>query len=75
MNMEQASTFLSGSILVMLALIVVFIGAVIINNIIYKFWKPIKLWQFHEYPPARFATPEELGKTEPKMTDTKPTDK
>ena len=68
--MEQASTFLSGSILIMLGLIVVFIGMVVVNNIIYKYWKPVKLWQFHDYPPSRFATAEEVQKMEPVIEDT-----
>lgn len=70
--MEQASVFLSGSILIMLGLIVVFIGLVAINNVIYKFWKPIKLWQFHDYPPSRFATHDEVQKMEPQIGEDPP---
>jgi len=44
MSLEQASTFFIGSLLTMLGFIVVVSGIVIINNIIHKYWKPIKLF-------------------------------
>lgn len=57
MNIEQASTFLVGSILTTMGFVVI-IGAVIfVNNILHKYWKPVKIftpdsWQaFH--PPAQ----------------------
>jgi hypothetical protein len=44
MDMDQAAVFLGGSILTMLGFIVVIIGIVAINNIISKFWKPVKIF-------------------------------
>lgn len=72
MDMDQAAVFLAGSVLTMLGLIVVVIGFVIINNIVHKYWKPIKIftpdsWQIGPAS-ARFAEPHELDKSnEPKI--------
>jgi hypothetical protein len=43
MNIEQASNFLISSILFSLAIVVLVIAITVINNIFYKYWKPIKL--------------------------------
>jgi hypothetical protein len=51
MDMTQAAIFLAGSILTMIAFIVIVIGIVIINNIIHKHWKTITIWKFDSYPP------------------------
>ena len=61
MDIDQAATFLAGSILISLGFVIVIIGVVTVNNIISKFWKPIK-W-IHDMPgmaPHRFATAEEV---------------
>ena len=44
MSMEQAAVFLAGSILTMLGFIVVVGAAVIINNILSNFWKPVTIF-------------------------------
>ena len=64
MDMDQAAVFLAGSILTALGFIVVFIAVVIINNILSKYWKPVKLWRFEEHP-GRFASQDELGRIAP----------
>lgn len=51
MDMDQAAVWLAGSILTMLGFIVVIGGIIIINNILHKYWKPVKLFTFTEYPP------------------------
>lgn len=66
MTIEQASTFLVGSILTMLGFIIVVGGVVIINNIFHKYWKPVRFltedsWTVFGTQP-RFASPEELEK-------------
>lgn len=66
MDMDQAAVFLAGSILTMTGLIVIVAGAVIINNIIHRYWKSFG-WKFfpgwmNETPP-RFAEPHELDKS------------
>jgi hypothetical protein len=58
MDMDQAAVFLAGSILTALGFIVIIAGIVAINNIIYKYWKPLN-WMpdaFRE-PPLRFIEP------------------
>jgi hypothetical protein len=59
MDMDKASMFLSGSILVMLGIVVVIGGLLIINNLIHKFWKPVTLVKWNEPEPVRFMTAEE----------------
>ena len=45
MTIEQASSFLTSSILFMIAVIVITAGIVTINNIIHKYWKSFG-WKF-----------------------------
>jgi len=71
MDMDQAAVFLAGSILTMVGLIVIVAGAVVINNVIHKYWKSFG-WKFIptalDQPPMRFAEPHELDKSnEPKV--------
>jgi len=60
MNLDQASVFFTGSILIMLGFVVITAGVVAINNLLYRYWKPVKMFKFldHPYPP-RFMTPQE----------------
>ena len=59
MNIAQASTFFSGSILVMCGFIVVCVGIIVINNLFHKYWKPVPLFKISDYPTSRFMTDEE----------------
>jgi len=52
MDMTQAAFFLAGSILFMLGLVVIISGAIAINNLLHKFWKPVRIWRFETYPPS-----------------------
>jgi hypothetical protein len=65
--MDQSAVFLAGSILTMLGFTVVIIGIVAINNIIHKFWKPVRIFTSDSWfnPPARFASQEELDRLAP----------
>ena len=70
MDMDQAAVFLAGSVLTMLGLIVLVAGAVVINNIIHKYWKSFgwKLFPSWSESSYRFAEPHELDKSkEPKV--------
>jgi hypothetical protein len=67
MNMDQAAVFLAGSILTVMGFIVVVAGVVAINNILHKYWKPVRMFtadSWHFNPPVRYATDEELAKLE-----------
>ena len=49
MEIAQAATFLAGSILVCLGIVVIGLALVVLNNIFHKYWKPLHIWQFHVY--------------------------
>ena len=57
MTVEQSSIFFIGSILTMLGFIVVVAGIVIINNIIHRYWKPVRIFTLDSWyvnPPPQF---------------------
>ena len=73
MDMDQAAVFLAGSVLTALGFIVVVIGLVVINNIIARHWRPIRIFTEDSWKvlggPARFAEPHEVEKSqEPSLT-------
>ena len=71
MDMDQAAVWLAGSILTMLGIIVIVSSAVVINNIIHKFWKPIRIFTADSWnlnPPSRFITPEDMNEIKNKET-------
>ena len=45
MDIDQAAVFLAGSILTGLGFVVIVVAAVVINNIIHKYWKSFG-WKF-----------------------------
>jgi hypothetical protein len=74
MDMNQAAVFLAGSILTALGVIVVIAAAVAINNLLHKYWKPVRIFTSDSFQPfgqpMRYATAEELEKLTPSK-DTK----
>ena len=72
--MDQAAVFLSGSILTALGFIVVIIAIVFVNNVLHKYWKPVRVFTSDSWaamnPPQRFASPEDMEKIAPKMDNT-----
>ena len=66
MTIDQASTFLVGSILFSIGLTVLVVTAVVINNVIHAFWKSFG-WKFF---PA-FIEKEEIKIEEPTMDKNK----
>jgi hypothetical protein len=67
MDMDQAAVFLGGSILTMLGFVVVVAGIVAINNIISRFWKPVRLFTPDSWTginPPQFSNQEEPNKKE-----------
>jgi hypothetical protein len=72
MDVDVAAEILAGSILTGLAFVVFVITVVVINNIIAKYWKPVRIftadsWNFNA--PARFV--EEQEKITPNLDNTK----
>ena len=66
MTVDQAATFLVGSILTGMGFIVVFGVIIAINNILHKYWKPVQIVKWIDAPHVRFATEEEVKKLDPK---------
>jgi hypothetical protein len=65
MDMDQSAVFLAGSILTALGFIVVIAAIVAVNNLLHRYWKPVRIftpdsWQPFGQP-QRFATPEEIA--------------
>ena len=75
MDMDQAAVFLAGSILTALGFIVVIAAIVAINNILHKYWKPVRVFTSDSWsmvnPPHRFATTEDMEKIAPHLDDKK----
>jgi hypothetical protein len=69
MDMDQAAIFLAGSILTIMGFIVIVIGIVVINNIIHKYWKPVQIFKYLEFPP-RFENQQETRVTPTLEKDT-----
>jgi hypothetical protein len=70
MDMDQAAVFLAGSILTALGFVVLIAAVVAINNILHKYWKPVRIFTSDSWnlnPPIHYATPEELAKIEPQI--------
>ena len=76
MDMDQAAVFLAGSILTILGFVVVVIGLVVINNIVARYWRPIRIFTEDSWKGlggnARFAEPHEVEKSqEPELNKKK----
>ena len=73
--MDQAAVFLAGSILTALGFIVVVAAVVVINNILHKYWKPVRIFTSDSWmlnAPTRYVTEEEIIATNvPKAVDKK----
>jgi hypothetical protein len=68
--MDQSAVFLAGSILTALGFLVVIGAIVVVNNVLYKYWKPVRIftadsWNFN--PPTRYMTEEEMTKIAPTL--------
>ena len=44
MDMDQAAVWLAGSILFALGMVAIVAGIVTVNNIISKYWKPVRIF-------------------------------
>jgi hypothetical protein len=73
MDMDQAAVFLAGSILTALGFLVVIGAIIIVNNLLSKYWKPVRIFTSDSWnlnPPVRYATPEEMEKIAPHLDET-----
>jgi len=75
MDMDQAAVFLAGSILTALGFIVVIAAVVAINNILHKYWKPVRIFTSDSWmlnAPSRYVTADEINQmNDPKNVDKK----
>jgi hypothetical protein len=75
MMIQEMSNWLTGSILFALGCLVLVAGAVLINNLLHKFWKPVTVVLLRNdgvYPKIRFATVDDFKDPEfesPKVVD------
>ena len=64
MDINSATIFLVGSILISLGVMVLITAAVFVNVLLHKYWKPIKFYAYHA-PPQEIKlekTEEEIKK-------------
>lgn len=60
MTMDQAAVWLAGSILTTLGFIIVIAGVIVINNLLHRYWKPIRIFTADSWiinPPPKFVEP------------------
>ena len=72
MDLDNAAAFMLGTVGYGIGVLVVVAVVVTINNIISKYWKPIRIFTADSWninPPARFLHPEEVEKVPPTFDD------
>jgi hypothetical protein len=71
MTIEQASTFLVGSILTAMGFIVIIASAIFVNHLLHKYWKPVKMFTPDSWkgfnPPAQEQITLEKARNERTM--------
>ena len=73
MDMDNAAAFLAGSILYGIGIVFALVCCIVVNNIIHKYWKPVRIWTtdsfavFQHNP--RYATEEELARIAPQFEE------
>jgi hypothetical protein len=65
--MDQAAVFLAGSILTALGFVVVIGAAVVINNLLSKYWKPVRIFTADSWNINPPVIVEQEPKIEPKI--------
>ena len=74
MDMDQAAVFLAGSILTALGFVVVIGAIVVVNNLLSKYWKPVRMFTADSFvafnPPQSFVTQEDMEKIAPHLDET-----
>jgi hypothetical protein len=77
MDIDKSAVFLAGSVLIMLGVIIIVAGSVVINNMLHKYWKPIRIFTADSWQPfggtsfPRYATEDELAKIAPNPDEAK----
>ena len=77
MDIDKSAIFLAGSVLIMLGFVVIVACSIVINNILHKYWKPVRIFTADSWQPfggtslPRYATEEELAKIAPRLNEEK----
>lgn len=73
MDLDNAAAFMLGTVGYGLGIIVLVAVVVIINNIIAKYWKPVRIFTADSWNinPPHFVTMEEAAKIAPHLEETK----
>jgi hypothetical protein len=58
MDVSSATIFLVASILISLGAIILVAAIVFVNNILHKYWKPIKVYAYHALPEQEIEVEE-----------------
>jgi hypothetical protein len=61
MDIDQSATFLAGSILTALGFVVIIIAVIFVNNILHKYWKPVRMFTPDSW--KGFFPPEHMVET------------
>lgn len=72
MDLDNAAAFMLGTVGYGIGVIVLVAVVVAINNIVSKYWKPIRIFTADSWninPPTRFVTEEELSRVTPVFND------
>ena len=65
MSIESASNFLVGSILLSVGILVFVAAAVAINNLLFRFWKPVKIFSPDSWKAFNPPVPQVQGYNDP----------
>lgn len=60
MELDGYVTFLVGSLLISLGLIILALTAIFLNQVLYRYWKPVKIFSMEPWN-MRFADPQDLA--------------
>jgi hypothetical protein len=73
MDMDNAAAYLAGSILYGLGTVFCIACAVAVNNLLAKYWKPVRVFTADSFNPfnnaPRYATEEELARIAPHLEE------
>ena len=73
MDMDQAAVFLAGSILTALGFVVIVGAIIIVNNLLSRYWRPVRIFTedsflpFSRHNDVRFMTTEEAERITPHL--------
>ena len=67
MTVDQAAVFLAGSLLIILGFVFIVAGLCLINNLLHKYWKPVRLFTVDSFTlfgtntntTSKYITPEQ----------------